>query len=109
MSQNMSYGDPLPTPQSVISGKQYRLTVLTPGLVRLEYSPDGEFEDRASTFAVNRRLPKPDCRFKVVGDGVELVTERMRVFYDGKAFSPSGLHVVLVKKSKSILELVLTG
>jgi hypothetical protein len=103
----MSYGDPLPTPESVISGKQYRLTVLTPGLVRLEYSPDGEFEDRASTFAVNRRLPKPECRFKVVGDGVELVTERMRVFYDGKAFSPSGLHVVLVKKSKSFSVVVL--
>jgi hypothetical protein len=105
----MSYGDPLPTPESVISGKQYRLTVLTPGLVRLEYSPDGEFEDRASTFAVNRRLPKPECRFKVVGDGVELVTERMRVFYDGKEFSPSGLHVVLVKKSMSFLAVVLMG
>jgi len=100
MAQSMTYGDPLPTPESVISGKQYRLTVLTPGLVRLEYSPDGEFEDRASTFAVNRKLTKPECRFKVVGDGVELVTERMRVFYDGKAFTPSGLHVVLVKKSE---------
>jgi hypothetical protein len=99
MSQSVSYGDPLPTPESVISGKQYRLTVLTPGLVRLEYSPDGEFEDRASTFAVNRRLPKPECRFKKVGDGVELVTERMRLYYDGKSFTPSGLHVVLVKKS----------
>lgn len=101
MAQSVSYGDPIATTESVIQGKQYRLTVLTSGLVRIEFSPDGEFEDRASTFAINRKLPNPECRFKKVGDGVELVTKRMRVFYDGKTFSPSGLHVVLVKKSAS--------
>jgi hypothetical protein len=93
-------GNPIARSESVITGKQYRLTVLTAGLVRLEYSPDGKFEDRASTFAVNRHVPKPECRFKQ-DEGVELVTERMRLSYDGKAFSPSGLHVILVKKSTS--------
>jgi hypothetical protein len=95
-------GNPIANADSIITGDQYRLTVLTPGLIRLEYSPDGEFEDRASTFAVNRKLSKPECRFKKTdAGGVELVTQRMRVSYDGKALSPSGLHVVLVKKSES--------
>lgn len=91
--------EPHANPESVIKGNNYRLTVLTTGLFRLEYAPDGQFEDRASTFAVNRNLPKPECRFKQVGEGMELVTERMRVSYNGKAFSASGLHVVLLKKS----------
>lgn len=103
-------GDPKPNPDSVIKGDKYRLTVLTPGLVRIEYSGDGEFEDRASTFAVNRNLPKPECRFKQdktggSAGGLELVTERMRVSYNGGPFTPSGLHVVLIKKSKSNLSL----
>lgn len=97
-------GDPTAHPGSIITGPddKYRLTVLTTGLLRLEYAPDGQFEDRASTFAVNRRLPKPECRFKQTdGGGVELVTERLRLSYDGKPFSTSGLHVVLLKKSES--------
>lgn len=97
-------GNPIATSDSIITGDQYRLTVLTAGLIRLEYSPDGEFEDRASTFAINRRLPKPESRFKKTENGgLELVTDRLRLSYDGKAFSPSGLHVVLIKKSMSPL------
>ena len=47
---------PVADPAAVIRGDRYRITVLTDGLVRLEYADDGVFEDRASTFAVNRRL-----------------------------------------------------
>lgn len=92
-------GQPIANPDAVVKGEKYRLVVITPGLVRLEYAADGVFENRASTFAINRHFPKPECRFKQVGEGVELVTERMRVSYDGKPFSASGLHVVLLKKS----------
>ena len=46
---------PVADPRAVVVGPTYRITVLTDGLVRLEYSADGVFEDRASTFAVNRR------------------------------------------------------
>ena len=34
--------------ENMIIGNQYRITVLTEGLVRLEYNADGEFEDRAT-------------------------------------------------------------
>ena len=33
--------------------------MLTDGLLRLEYSADGVFEDRASAFALFRDLPVP--------------------------------------------------
>ncbi len=46
-------------PNAVVVSGQARFTVLTPGLVRIEWSPDGTFEDRASQVVVNRRLPVP--------------------------------------------------
>ncbi len=42
----------------VVSGKA-RFTVLTPSLVRMEWSPSAGFEDRASLVFINRRLPVP--------------------------------------------------
>ena len=74
-------------------GDRWRITVLADGLLRLEWADDGVFEDRASTFALNRDLPVPD--FEVVdGEGaLEIVTDRLRLTYDRGPFSPAGLSV----------------
>lgn len=40
--------------ENMIIGNQYRITVLTEGLVRLEYNADGEFEDRATQMVLYR-------------------------------------------------------
>jgi hypothetical protein len=84
---------PVAHPKAVVQGDRWRITVLTAGLVRLEWAEDGVFEDRATTFAVHRALPVPD--FEVVeGDAVlEVVTERLRLVYDRAPFSPAGLGV----------------
>src|SRR3954447_12462640 len=70
-----------------------RISVLAAGLVRLEWSEDGAFEDRASTFALHRDLPVPD--FEVIdGEGtLEIVTDRLRLTYDRGPFTPAGLSV----------------
>jgi alpha-glucosidase (family GH31 glycosyl hydrolase) len=84
---------PVAHPEAVLQGDRWRITVLTDGLVRLEWAQDGAFEDRASAFALHRDLPVPD--FQVV-DGeevVEVVTERLRLTYDRGPFSPAGLSV----------------
>lgn len=80
---------------AVIAGDRYRITVLTDGLVRLEYAPDGRFEDRASTFAVNRALPVPDFRVLESGGHLEVITARFRLTYDGGPFSTSGLSLAV--------------
>jgi len=87
--------DPVADPRAVVQGDRYRITVLTDGLVRLEYAEDGVFEDRASTFAVRRRLPVPE--FRVLDDGphLEVVTDRFRLVYDRGPFSTSGLSVAV--------------
>ena len=86
-------GNPVAHPDSVVEGEHWRITVLTPGLVRLEWSDEGTFEDRASTFAVNRALPTPDVEVHRDGERVELSTGLLHLAYDGMPFSPSGLVV----------------
>ena len=39
---------PIARRESMIQGENYRITVLTESLLRLEYSRDGIFEDRAT-------------------------------------------------------------
>ena len=69
-----------------------RITFLTASLIRFESSPDGKFEDRASTFAVNRNLPSPKLHVEHKKDGgVVVTTDELRLNYDGKALSTTGL------------------
>ena len=84
---------PVARPEAVLEGDRWRITVLADGLVRLEWSEAGAFEDRASTFALNRDLPAPD--FEVIdGEGtLEIVTDRLRLTYDRGPFTPAGLSV----------------
>lgn len=90
---------PVANQGAVIGGKDvpYRFTLLTPSLLRYEWAPDCSFEDRASTFALNRSFAVP--KFRVIerkdatehGPRLEIITESLHLRYDGKAFSPSGL------------------
>jgi len=84
---------PVAHPDAVVQGDRWRITLLTAGLVRLEWAEDGVFEDRASTFAIHRELPVP--RFDVI-DGeaaLEIVTDRLRLVYDRGRFTPAGLSI----------------
>lgn len=87
---------PVPVAANVVQGDCYRITVLDAGLVRLEYSETGEFEDRASSMVVNRAFPP--CNFMLKqspgSDGVlEISTERLHLTYDGREFTTQGLSV----------------
>ena len=48
---------------SYIVGDKYRFTILSPSLVRMEYSEDGVFTDNATSRVINRRFPK--CEYSV--------------------------------------------
>lgn len=87
---------PVADPAAVVQGDRWRITVLTDGLVRLERSEDGVFEDRASTFALHRALPVPQFRVMDQGSHVEVVTSRLRLTYDKGPFSTSGLSVAVL-------------
>ena len=84
---------PVANMENVILGEHYRITLLTEGLVRLEYAEDGIFEDRATQFAFYRDFPKTDYRVIRTQDGIEVHTSRIHLIYNEKPFSPSGLSI----------------
>jgi len=86
---------PVADPRAVVRGDTYRISVLADGLLRLEHSPSGTFEDRASTFAIDRELPVPEFRVVETPTHLEIVTERLHLVYDRGPFSTSGLSVAL--------------
>lgn len=51
--------NPKADPQAVVTTQNARFTILTPQLIRMEWSEDGKFEDRATLSFINRELPVP--------------------------------------------------
>ena len=79
--------------ESVIKGDKYRITVLTPSLLRLEYSNTGEFEDRATQSVINRDFTAVPYSVERNANGLVVETERLILTYDEKPFSEDGLTV----------------
>ncbi|MDQ7876527.1 glycoside hydrolase family 31 protein [Microbacterium sp. QXD-8] len=80
-------------PDAIVRGDRWRLTVLADGLIRAEWSEEGRFEDRATTFAIRREMAVPEFRVIDGGDEVEIVTSRFHLRYDRGPFTPHGLSV----------------
>lgn len=79
-------------PDAVVAGKNYRITVLTPSLFRLEYSENGVFEDRPTQSVINREFPVVDFSVKK-GERLVVETSKLRLTYDEKPFSGDGLKI----------------
>lgn len=79
--------------EAVVQGDKFRITMLTPALVRLEYNEKGVFEDRATQSVLNRDFPVPE--FKVVDEKEELsiYTEVLELHYNRKPFATNGLMI----------------
>ena len=45
--------------KAIVKSGNMRFTVLTPEMIRIEYSAKLQFEDRASFVVINRHLPVP--------------------------------------------------
>lgn len=79
--------------ENVIEGTCYRISVLTAGLIRLEYSEKGIFEDRPTQIVWNRNLGPCDFQVADTEDSLEITTERIHLYYDKKRFSVEGLFI----------------
>ena len=87
---------PLAWPDSVIQGRCYRFTVLTPSLIRLEYSADGVFEDRASQCVFFRDFPS--CAYTTCTESgkLSIETEALTITYcENAPFSEQTLQIQL--------------
>ncbi len=89
-------GQPEAHPESVIVRDSARFTILTPRLLRLEWSETGDFEDR-STYAFPTRHVETPPSFKTRHDDETLVIDTgaltLRYTPDGEAFHAENLSI----------------
>lgn len=88
--------NPVACGENIVAGDCYRITVLTDGLIRLEYQENGQFEDRPSQMVWNRDFKPSQYRVIQTEDGIEIVTKRIHLIYDEKKFSKNGLSIQVI-------------
>ena len=86
---------PTAAPGAVIQGKCFRFTVLTSRLIRMEYAEDGQFRDAATSTALCREFPVPEFRVTETEHWLTVETEHLRLQYDRKPFSATGLSAAM--------------
>ena len=66
---------------SIVAGPNYRFTVLSERLIRLEYSKDGKFNDYATEMVTFRDFDKPE--FNIIDDGkvLKIITKYFKLEY----------------------------
>lgn len=70
MSDNIAYAD-----------SQVRFTVISDGVIRMEYAEDGQFVDNQSFVATQRSYPKSEYQIKETPEDVVILTSKMSLSY----------------------------
>jgi len=73
--------NPVASPSAMVVAGNARFTILTPGIIRMEYSADGIFEDHASLTFLNRNLPVPAYTKKEKGGWLQIKTTQLTLRY----------------------------
>ena len=73
--------NPKANDDAVITSGNMRFTVLTPELIRIQYSANGTFEDRATFGIVNRNLPVPSFTTREESGCLYVTTSALELRY----------------------------
>ena len=79
--------------EQVITGETWRISVLSPALLRFEWDADGEFQDSPTQVVTDRPLQPAKVVAERRGDGLQLITHDFQLDYDGQAPTAAGLSV----------------
>jgi alpha-glucosidase (family GH31 glycosyl hydrolase) len=94
--------DPVADPHAMVRFGGARFTVLTPQLIRMEWSLENKFEDHASFVFINRRLPVPKFSVQITDGGhtLTLRTTALTLTWSPESpesgFTPANLSIRLV-------------
>lgn len=90
--------------KAVVTSGNARFTVLTPQLIRMEWSADGQFEDRATLTFVNRETPVPEFKVRESKSKLTITTPALTLTYlkNGK-FSDKNLKAVFTLNGKEVV------
>ena len=97
--------DPKADQKAVVLAGNARFTVLTPYLIRMEWSKEGAFDDLASLTFINRNLPVPEFKVRKSGKKVTVITSAVTLTYidNNSPFDASNLKVEFLTAGKKIL------
>lgn len=90
--------------KAVVTSGNARFTVLTPQLIRMEWSADGQFEDRATLTFVNRETPVPEFKVRESKSKLTITTPALTLTYlkNGK-FSDKNLKAVFTLNGREVV------
>ena len=88
---------PVANTQAVVADEHYRFTVLTPALIRVEYSEASIFEDRATQTVICRDFPVPEYTVTRENGTLKIVTDMFEFVYHGGPFTGNSLSVRMKK------------
>ncbi len=88
--------------EAIFMGKNYRITILTERLIRLEYNKNGQFFDDLTEQVIKRKFPLPDFKVNQDARKLEIETKYFRLKYmKEKPFEGYNLEVFLQNASSS--------
>ena len=89
-------GRPNMQPACIVQADRWRIGVITPSLIRLEWSDRGMFEDHQTQVVVNRDFGAVPAFRTWERDGLLVIdTEALTLTYDRRPFSKEGLSIVV--------------
>ena len=100
----MSLFNSINAQQNVVIDGNAKFTMLSPTLIRTEYSGDGVFETKKSFNITNLDLPVPTYTSQVNNGWLEIQTEKLFLRYkqNSGSFDPSNLMIDLNVKGQSV-------
>lgn len=78
----MDYLSAKANPKSIVQGKNYRFTILTDRLIRLEYNENGTFEDNPTELVFYRNFETPQFNIRQDNKFLELTTKCFKLTYE---------------------------
>lgn len=89
---------------NIVSGKNFRITVIAERFIRFEWNAENIFEDRKSLAVINRDLGKKDFSVSRTAETTVIDTGRVKISFkeDGKKFSAANLSVAFELNGKTV-------
>jgi alpha-glucosidase (family GH31 glycosyl hydrolase) len=96
--------NPVANPAAIVTFGNARFTVLTPEVIRMEWSEDAKFTDNASLTFVNRNLEVPQFSQKASKSSIEIKTQKLTLIYKSltDSFSVKNLSVTFMMEGKPV-------
>ena len=70
-----------PNPECIIIGDNFRFTLLSERLIRIQYNESGIFSDEPTQLVVNRNFPKPKFEVRQDNNYLEVTTPYFKLYY----------------------------